>query len=97
AAGGGRVIRIDFFVAQRSPGIHGIDLFADSDGDRPGGHRISHSGWLDDGELPSPRSKTRASIARYRGVETATAVAFVQRGETTIAGGGHGRLWKRHF
>src|SRR5262249_32674668 len=53
AAGGGRVIRIDFFVAQRSPGILGTDLFADGDGDRSGDHCFSHRRRVESRELPA--------------------------------------------
>ena len=66
-----------FFVAQRSPGIHGTDLLADGDGDRSGDHCISHSRRLEPGKFPGTRSKARATIARHRRVETATVMAFV--------------------
>src|SRR4030095_15823946 len=56
AAGGGGFIRIDFFVAQRSAGFYGTDLFADGDGDRSGDHRVSHSRRLEPRELPGTRS-----------------------------------------
>ena len=77
STGGGGTIRVDFLVAQRTAGIHGIDLFADGDGDRSSNNRFSHSGGLDVGELPGTRSEAGAAIARCRRVETPTVVALV--------------------
>ena len=75
-AGGGGTLCVDVSLAQRALGFSGTDLFADGDGDRPGDHRISHSGRLDHGEFPRPRSETSAAIARHRRVETATVWLF---------------------
>ena len=77
STGGGGTIRVDFFVAQWTAGIHGIDLFAGGDGDRSSNNRLSHSGGLDVGELPGTRSEAGAAIARCRRVETPTVVALV--------------------